>query len=148
MLKVNRKTFFNPSAWLGYDQLKSATGGIWDIIKTLLVPAKSERTESFADAMKRLNLTNADLKEKMIIYRTYAYGFVIFAGCSFVTGFYLLFHHKTLSGWLLGIAVTTLFLSQAFRYHFWYFQMKHRKLGCTLNEWRKGKINHHENPKP
>ena len=51
---------------------------------------------------------------------------------------YLLFSGFLLSC-LLAIAVSILSLSQAFRYHFWYFQIKHRKLGCTFEEWREGK---------
>jgi intracellular multiplication protein IcmV len=146
-LKVSRKTFFNPSAWLGYGQLKESTSAIWGVIKTLFVPAKPQRTETFEEAMVRFNVTEDELKEKQNVFLTYAYGFVLFAVCSFVIGFFLLIHHKTVLGWLLALAVTTLFLSQAFRYHFWYFQIKNRKLGCTFKEWRQGKVNPTEEPK-
>ena len=36
---------------------------------------------------------------------------------------------------LLQAIDTLIALVLAFRYHFWYFQMKQHKLGCTFNEW-------------
>ena len=36
---------------------------------------------------------------------------------------------------LLSSIVMLLALVIAFRYHFWYFQIQQRKLGCTLSDW-------------
>jgi intracellular multiplication protein IcmV len=38
-------------------------------------------------------------------------------------------------GLLPTLAISVSVLSQAFRYHFWLFQIKTQKLGCTLNDW-------------
>lgn len=139
VFKVSRKTFFNPRSWLGYDQLKSNTQLVWSVIKDLITPAKADITETFEEAMHRLNVTEADLNNKAQVFFSYAILFVLFAAISLLFGCYYLFHHKALLGCLLSLAVTALFLSQAFRYHFWYFQIKHRKLGCSFEEWRRGK---------
>lgn len=141
IFKVSRKTFFNPRAWLDYDGLKSQTTMLWGTLKRVFTLAKPERQETYEEAMQRFGLSEAEAQERGQLYLAYAYFFLLFATSSIISGFYLLFHHKTISGWLLAIAVTALFLSQAFRYHFWYFQIKHRKLGCTLQEWRQGKVN-------
>jgi intracellular multiplication protein IcmV len=47
----------------------------------------------------------------------------------FIVGGYL--------GGLLGLVLMLIALTLAFRYHFWYFQIKHRKLNCSLKEWYK-----------
>lgn len=141
ILKVNRKTFFNPSAWIGVNELKTSTTIIWGIVKDLITPAKPERVETFEEAMHRLHLTEKDLRKQGQIYFLYALLFVGLAVSSLVIGFYFLFHHKTIAGWLLTICVSALFGVQAFRFHFWYFQIKHRKLGCTFEEWISGKTN-------
>jgi intracellular multiplication protein IcmV len=139
VFKVNRKTFFNPRGWIGYDELANQTQNIWDILKNLIAPAKPQRKESFTEAMQRLNLTEADLKEKSQTFINYTIGFILLGFCSFIFSFYYLLHHHTIAGFLIGLAVTILFATQAFRFHFWHFQIKHRKLGCTFAEWRNGK---------
>jgi len=65
---------------------------------------------------------------------------------SFVFAFYLLLVERTVSGFLIGLAVAGLFASQAFRYHFWYFQIQQRKLGCTLEDWKQSWVK--SNPGP
>jgi intracellular multiplication protein IcmV len=139
VFKVSRKTFFNPRAWLGYDELKNQTKTIWDTLRALFTSSKPQRQETFEQAMQRLQLSEKDIKEKQATYLNYAIAFIILAVCSFLSSFYYLIHHHTFSGMILGFAVTTLFATQAFRFHFWYFQIKHRKLGCTYKEWRQGK---------
>jgi intracellular multiplication protein IcmV len=141
VFKVSRKTFFSPSAWLGVTQVKSSSRTIWDILRSLFIPVTSQRKETFEMAMKRFNLTQASLASTSQSYFLYALIFLFLAVFSFLFSFYLLMFHKTLAGFLLGLACAALFLSQAFRYHFWYFQIKHRKLGCTFDEWWKGSVN-------
>jgi len=41
---------------------------------------------------------------------------------------------------LTSLAITSLCLNNYFRYSFWLFQMKHRKLGCSFKEWFNNKI--------
>ena len=38
-------------------------------------------------------------------------------------------------GGIVALVVMFIALVLAFRYHFWYFQIKQRKLGCTIQEW-------------
>lgn len=141
VLKVSRKTFLNPSGWLGLPEVKDSFKTTWGILKSLITPASSTRTETFEEAMQRLNQTEADVKKIGQDYLMYCWVFIALGVASLVFGFYLLIHHWTIIGFLLSFAMTSLFFSQAFRYHFWHFQIKFRKLGCTFDEWWRGKPN-------
>lgn len=138
IFKVSRKTFFNPSAWINYDGLKTNTQLAWAIISGLFVVPTPDREESFEQAKKRLKLSEADLEDTKRNYLLFALIFAALGLIVFVFSFYLLFFHRTFHAWLIGIPASGLFFAQAFRFHFWYFQIKHRKLGCTFEEWRRG----------
>jgi intracellular multiplication protein IcmV len=143
IFKISRKTFFNPGAWLGYDYVKDSTLYFWQAIKNIFVPQKAGtgRKETFEEAMKRQKLTEADVQQSAKNYLIYTLIFIALAVFTAFYGFYLLIEHKEWIAWILSMALVALLLSQAFRFHFWYFQIKHRKLGCTLREWWHGKIN-------
>lgn len=140
IFKISRKTFFNPSGWLGYNELKAYNKIIWANVKGLFIPAKPDRTETFEEAMQRLDLTEGNIQQTAKQYLIYAIFFVIIAGIAFATGFFLLIAYGTFSGWMLATASTAILLTQAFRFHFWHFQIKHRKLGCTFDEWWRGTV--------
>jgi intracellular multiplication protein IcmV len=135
-LKVSRKTFFNPRAWLGYDALKDQTETITSFIKGATTVQRPDITETYDEAMQRLDLTEADVRTTARLYLIYAISFLVLAVCDFFYGLYLLFHHGAFLGLVLSLAVFALLIAQAFRYHFWYFQIQSRKLGCTIDEWR------------
>jgi intracellular multiplication protein IcmV len=141
VVKVSRKTFFNPRAWLGYETLKESTQGFMGIMRSVFGQRVFEPAakETFADAVARFNLTEKDLNEIKLTYFSYALLFVLIAVGVLVYGIWLLTHghfHAT----VLSLAIVVLLLGQAFRFHFLYFQIKHRKLGCTFEEWRSGKV--------
>lgn len=139
VLKVSRKTFINPKAWFGYDQFKNSVTTTWGIIRNLFIVAKPDRIETFEEAMRRQNTTEADLVELSKTYQFYTWLFVLIGGLTVLSSFYFLIYHYTFAGFLLGLACASLFFVQAFRYSFWHFQIKFRKLGCTLAEWWRGK---------
>lgn len=141
IFKISRKTFLNPSGWLGYDMLAGQTRTIWSILKDQFTPERPLRTETFEEAVKRQKLSEADVQSLSSNYLFTSFLFAFFGLFTLVFGFYLLFHHATAAGWLLAMATSALFFTYALRYHFWHFQIKHRKLGCTLKEWWEGQIN-------
>lgn len=146
IFKISRKTFFNPTGWLGYNLISSQFRWTKDVIKELFTPARSLREETFEQALIRLNLTEEELQERAKIYLIYALIFLSLGACTFAYSFFLLFYHGTFSGWILAMGVTALFLVQAVRFDFWRFQIKQRRLGCTLHEWWHGKINPEDPP--
>lgn len=130
------KTFL-PSGWLygEVEDLKDQNKSLYRILKSLFTKDTPVREESFADAMVRLNLTEEYVKRTAATYHIYAILFFILGLAIFTYGFYVLFAHSTLSGWLLSMAASGLCLAQAFRFDFWSYQMRVRKLGVSFNEW-------------
>lgn len=120
--------------WADVDRTKRTTRGLIDSFKNLFIARESTRTESLQDAMQRLNLSEADLRAQRqnflrlaLIMTTVAVGIFIYAlyrfiQLNFLTGF-------------ISLIIMMLALTLAFRYHFWYFQLKKGKLGCTFSEW-------------
>lgn len=139
VLKISRKTFLNPTGWIGYNSLKVHSRNLYDVLRSLFSPAPAPspiETETFEAAIKRMGLTEQTLQETAQTYYWYAIFFATLGVLLVLFAFYLLFQYVTFSGWLLALASSALFFSQAFRFHFWYFQIQRRKLGCTFAEWR------------
>lgn len=75
VLKVNRKTFFNPRAWLGYDNLKLQTSQIYDLLRGLFARPVPEREETYQEALTRLGITNKEAQETGETYLIYSWVF-------------------------------------------------------------------------
>jgi intracellular multiplication protein IcmV len=137
IFKISRKTFVNPVAWIDFDTLRSQTRNLWDTLKSTFTAPQPLREETFEAAMKRLNITEKDVKFAANTYRIYAIFFVIFGLIVFCYAFYLLFSKVSFAGWLLGLSASALFFSQAFKFDFWALQMKERRLGLSFAEWKR-----------
>lgn len=137
IFKISRKTFFDPAGWLDYESLKYQNQTIWVVLKNLFTRPRPQREETFNAAMKRLKLSEEDVQYGAKNYRLFAIGFFLIGLLVFFYSFYLLFRHVTFFGWILGLAVSALFLAQAFKYDFWSLQMRRRKLGLTFADWKK-----------
>lgn len=136
IFKLSRKTFFDPASWLDVESLKRQNVLIFGVLKNLFRTPAPVQAETFEQACKRLNLSEADIQDMIKSYRLYA--LLMFTVGMVVLGytFYLLIQHQTFTGALLGLAATALFLSYAFRYDFWAFQLRTRRLGATFEEWK------------
>jgi intracellular multiplication protein IcmV len=141
VFKVTRKTFFNPSGWFGYDSFKQNTSNVWKILQSVITPVTSTSDveqpapATFEEAMERNHMTPQAVEELSKDYLLYTFVFLLLVAVSVYLSFYLLLDRGAFAGFLVGIAVALLFGVQAFRYHFWYFQIKQRKLGGTFAEW-------------
>lgn len=136
----------NVPYWFDWARTKSSTAFLKSIMLRLFSIEKANAvndedanpalTESFDTAQKELNLSNADLllREKAlfrlsILMLTMASAIFIYSGYHFFEG--------NFRAGIISIIVMMIALSLAFRYHFWYYQIKHRKLGCSFDEWLK-----------
>lgn len=137
VVKVSRKTFINPSAWFNYDNFRYFNQTLRDILSTLFRVPKPEKQETFENAMVRLNLTEADVRNIAQNYRIYAYMFLAIGIVVVLYAFYLLFRYHNLIALILGLAAAGLFFAQSFKYDFWSLQMRKRKLGLTYKDWKK-----------
>jgi intracellular multiplication protein IcmV len=105
------------------------------LIKDTFKQQQAEISETFEEAMIRLNLTEQDLKERKKEFKRL---FIIFSIISVVIFLYsvaIAVTKHNIGGFFMGFAVTLYALSHAFKYHFWLYQINKRKLGCTVREW-------------
>jgi intracellular multiplication protein IcmV len=137
LFKITRKTFVDPAGWMDLDSLKDSNKTIIQSIKNLFTVDRPLREETFEQAVDRLELTEEDIKHAYKSYRRYAIWFCVIGLLVFLYSFYLLFRYFTFAGWLIGIASSALFFTQAFKYDFWAFQIKNKKLGSTFEEWKR-----------
>ncbi len=120
--------------WLDVDRVKKFTQYIIDLFQRLFVPSPKAPEESFDDALKRLNITPEQLfKRQRMLFRMS----ILMLVCAVLLFFYGLYEwfYGGILGVLLTVVVIFIALTLAFRYHFWYFQMKERKLGCSWKTW-------------
>ncbi len=131
-------TLFNVVLWFDWERMKSLTRYLINGIKKFFVPQVSKDTESFAAAKKRLNLTDHDLlvrQKGLFRVSMLMFAFSILLFCWAI--YHFIFLH--ILGGILSLVVMCIALVLAFRYHFWYYQIKAHKLGCSIHEWyRKG----------
>jgi intracellular multiplication protein IcmV len=124
----------NVRGWFDYERIRAFTLYLFNGLKSLFVPQPKAASESFETVMKRMQLTEQDLILKQRALRRLSIIMVCIASIVEIYALYLLINAYFPAA-LLTIVVGLLALVFAFRYHFWYFQIKQRKLGCTLLEW-------------
>src|SRR5579862_8937979 len=87
-VKISRKTFFNPRAWLAYDLLKEHTRTVISLAKRVFVFEKPAEVhdESFTQALKRLKLTETAVARLGKSYFEYAIFFFITGVAAVIVG--------------------------------------------------------------
>ncbi len=128
---------FNVRQWLDFDRMRSFTVYLANGFKKMFVPS-SERGEgeTFEAAKERLNLNEKDLQSRQsALFRLC----LLMCGAALIIFAYAIYHlyYGSYKATIISLALMLVALALAFRYHFWYFQIKERKLGCTLKEWYK-----------
>lgn len=140
IFKISRKTFLNPSGWLDLNGLIEQNKTIWSILKNMFTKAEPTRQETFAQAMARQGLAEADIPQLIQRFSIYVALFLVCALVAFGYAFYLLFAHHLFFGWLLSVSVSVFFAAQAFRFDFWGMQLRRRTLGLSFADWKKSRL--------
>lgn len=126
---------FQFSRWMGYSDLKNNARGIKSLFKELSNQESGDfLKETFEEAASRLNLTNDQIVQRTMHFLKLAIFYFIAAFLIFCYGLYLYFS-KDYIGAFMCLPVFSVLLSFSFKEHFWYTQMKHRRLGFTAKEW-------------
>lgn len=128
------KNTFQIRFWLDESRIKAFFLYILDVLKRLLIPQKQVPEESFAQAKKRLKLTD-ELLEKRKRSLFILSVFMIFLAILIIS---YAIYQMTQGGYLgaiVGFSVSVIAFALAFRYHFWYFQFDQEKLGCSFKVW-------------
>jgi intracellular multiplication protein IcmV len=96
-------------------------------------------SETFDEAMLRFQLTEEDLRERKKSFQIQLLIYTL--GSLFMMGytFYLIKGGYWMS-MAFSIVLLIYLIVSALKSHFWIFQIKKRKLGCTLQEWLNASI--------
>ncbi|MBL7480690.1 type IVB secretion system protein IcmV [Legionella bononiensis] len=128
------KRIINIRTWSDWDRMKAFTLYLLNGFKRLFVTQKEVEVESFDSAVNKLKLSDADLVIKQNALLRLSIVMLAAAFMIFIYTGYQLFYGSFKAA-IVSLVVMLIALVLAFRYHFWYFQIKHKKLGCTIKEW-------------
>jgi intracellular multiplication protein IcmV len=132
---------FQIERWLDYRSLKNTTLYLYNRAKSLYsTPKNPSRTETYHDAVARLELSPEDLQQQMNHFQLLARVFFGLFILILIYGLWI----SLLGNWMGGImclALSIYALTNAFRYDFWKYQIQRQKLGCTVQEWFHHRIN-------
>lgn len=133
-VKKTVKSLFNFSAWMGADELRRSGSNIKQLAKSIFSVRNAQYEETFEQAVQRFNLSEADLKEREKAFGWMALFYGVLMGVLLAYMAYL-WVWGTWSSVLMTLILSAVMASLAFRQHFWYFQVRERRLGCTFKEW-------------
>ncbi len=136
MKKVGGMVFnFRVNQWIGLDHIKSNSKNLYNIGQAAVTPEQPDHEETFEEALKRLNITEDEVKQRKIEFTRLMIIYIFVALLVFSYSIYIVVVFKNFMGFFMGLAVTLFALVHSFKYHFWLYQIRHRKLGCTLKDW-------------
>lgn len=128
---------FNPRAWSDWDRSKSIAYYFLAMIERFFVLRKPKgKAATFDNAVAKFDLDEKTLEAKSLGLLRLSYALLGMAIFLFVYCIYQLFF-GSVRGALIAFVEIAIALVLAFRYHFWHFQIKQRKLGCGVKEWFK-----------
>jgi len=125
---------FKVKSWLDTERIRSGYRYVVDQASIYFIPGTTTKKESFDTAKVRLKLSDEDLLVQQkgllrlsIVMVAAAIGVFSYAMYNLFYGYY--------AALIVSGVVIMLALAMAFRYHFWYFQIKHQRLGCSVQDW-------------
>ena len=128
------KSKFNFGRWMGVADLKHNAKSLKTLVQRMTSIQEPEHEETYHEALERLGLSDADVKKRQQQFFVMACVYGILALCVVAYGCHLLWHDHLLSA-LMCLPILSVLLSFAFREHFWFTQLKHKRLGFTFREW-------------
>lgn len=132
------KPLVNFPKWMNAKQLSSDASYIASLAKTLVKTEHAEREETFEEALVRLNLSEKDIQARYSEFKRLS---IIFFTLFILLLCYFIYLILGISGpvswraYLLTLVVMGMALAQFIRFHFWLFQIKQRKLGCSFKAY-------------
>ncbi|ASQ45097.1 hypothetical protein clem_02680 [Legionella clemsonensis] len=129
------KRIFNVRAWIDFDRVRAFTSYLAAGFQKLFIPQQqTEKGESFEAAVARMNLSEQELQaKKKALYRLSVLMCLAAVGIFSYSIYHL--YYGSYRAVVVSLVLVLVALVLAFRYHFWYFQIKERKLGCSFSEW-------------
>ncbi len=125
--------------WMSWDYLGDTADRFKILFLDIVIPKKASTSETFEEAMQRLDLTEQDLAERQKEWTRLCYFFLVLTLLVVIYALYTAFKGSMTSS-LISFCLALYTLTQAFRWHFWLFQVKNRKLGCSIKEWMNSEV--------
>lgn len=134
-------TLINVRKWADFDEIASVARFIANSFSDVCKP-KSTQADSRMDGVKTFDemVQRLQWSEEDITKRTkyFLYQFVTYALCAvalFCYSTYLLLYGHMFLATLASFILTVLMCAYAFREHFFYMQMRQRRLRCHFKDW-------------
>lgn len=127
----------NVRSWFDWDRVKDSSIYVAQGAQKIFSGPESSDQKldvSFEQAVQEFNLTDKDLLIKQKALLRLSIVMLSIAVLIFVYAVYHLFFGG-FKATIVSLAVMMIALALSFRYHFWYFQIKHQKLGCNFMQW-------------
>lgn len=127
--------FFNIKQWIGSENLTTPLPYLKNVINQAFeLPAETKEKEDFSKLVEKLGLTEEQIRKKKKAFLRLCTIFIVLA-CLVMT--YAVFHVAAghYRAFFPTLVLFFVCLAFAFRYHFWYMQIKMQKLGCSFQEW-------------
>lgn len=130
---------FNVKKWVDYDYVKVTGKSVAGIAKDLYGSQAQapQHQETFEQAVQRMGLTEKDIKKRMQTAQRISLGCGMSIFPVTLYAIYLMMTGSWLSS-LVAVMMVLLLGAYAFRESFNLYQMKQRRLGCTVQAWFKG----------
>lgn len=126
----------NIKYWSDWDRIKASFKYLGQGFVRFLFPEKKGQTESFDSATVKWDLTDQELNQRQkALFRLS----LLMILCALLLFSYSMYHlyYGHLMAFVLSLIVTGIALVLAFRYHYWQYLIKHRKLNSSVQEWYK-----------
>ena len=125
---------FKVRDWIDWSRIKSGGQYIAKGAKQVFFYTPKRPIESFSEAQLRMKLSDESLASRGRSLWRISMMMLCLSVVLFIYSIYHFFWGTIHSG-ILTLSLTMLSLAFAFRYHFWYFQITRRKLGCSFSDW-------------
>lgn len=131
---VSRVFDFRVDKWLDFRGLQDNASFLVQTGTRLFKMEAAGSAETFEEACERLNW---DPKFIELQIQRFSLLVSVFLIASFLLLFYAIYIALTglLISALMVFAIAIFAVTQAFRYHFWKYQLLKKKLGCSFSEW-------------
>ena len=129
------KPLVNFPRWMGLDEIKSTGKNIGDLAKDVFTIKEAEHDDTFERAAARLDLKDEEIQKRAKSFLQLATIYVLFGVALFAYAIYLGFWKFYILPTFMTFMLSALSFAFAYREHFWYFQMKTKKLGQTYKDW-------------
>jgi intracellular multiplication protein IcmV len=126
--------YIRPKEWISWNYLKASSMKTYGLVKDIYTIPKTGRIETFAQAIRRHQLSQEDLHNIKTRYLYQCFIYLMFAFGLLLYCIDALYHSEILRAFGT-LSLICLLLSYAFRSHFFYFQITRGKLGCSFYEW-------------